>query len=104
VFAVLTLGIYAARKPRVQQYTLTPQGLNVGPKNYTFENFKSFAVAEEGAIASIVFMPLKRFMPPLTIYVAPDMEEQVISYLSALLPFEQHKQDAVDSLLKRIRF
>jgi hypothetical protein len=49
-------------------------------------------------------MPLKRFMPPLTVYLAPEMEEQIVDFLAQLLPFERHRQDAVDGLLKRIRF
>ncbi len=51
-------------------------GLQIGVKSYGFQDFKTFSIAEEGAIVSIVFMPLKRFMPPLTIYVAPDMEDK----------------------------
>jgi hypothetical protein len=104
VFAAICLGVYSVRKPRVQTYTMFDYGLKVGQKLYTFQGFKSFSIAEEGAIASIVFMPLKRFMPPLTIYVAPDMEEQIVGFLAQLLPLEQHRQDAVDGLLKRIRF
>lgn len=104
LFAAAAFGVFAARKPRTQEYGLSRQGIQVGLKSYDFQDFKTFSVTEEGAIASIIFMPLKRFMPPLTLYVAPDMEDQVVDYLSAFLPFEQHKADAVDSLLRRIRF
>jgi len=104
LFAVVAFGVISARKPHTQQYSLTHNGLQIGFKTYYFQDFKNFSITEEGAIVSIVFMPLKRFMPPLTIYVVPDMEDQVISFLSELLPFEQHRSDAVDSLLRRIRF
>jgi hypothetical protein len=104
LFAAVAFGVFAGRQPRTQEYGLSRQGIQVGLKSYNFQDFKTFSVAEEGAIASIIFMPLKRFMPPLTLYVAPDMEDQVVDYLSAFLPFEQHKADAVDSLLRRIRF
>jgi hypothetical protein len=104
IFAAIALGIFAAHKPKTQQYALSQDGLHVGQKLYGFQGFKSFSVGEEGAIASIVFMPLKRFMPPLTIYVAPDIEDQVVNFLADYLPFEQHKTDAVDNLLRRIRF
>lgn len=104
VFAAIAFGIFAARKPSVQSYTLTPVGLAVGQKVYDFQGFKSFSVAEDGAIASVVFMPLKRFMLPLTIYLAPEMEDKIVDFLAQLLPFEHHRQDAVDGLLKRIRF
>lgn len=104
VLAALAFGIFAHRKPQTQQYGLSREGLQIGQKQYDFQEFKTFSVTEDGAIASVVFMPLKRFMPPLTIYVAPDMENQVVEFLSAYLPFQEHKADAVDSLLKRIRF
>lgn len=104
VFVAVVFGAFAGRKPNVQQYSLTGQGLQIGQKFYNLQDFKTFSVGQEGAIASIVLNPLKRFMPPLTIYVAPDMAESVVNFLSNYLPFEQHKTDAVDSLLRRIRF
>jgi hypothetical protein len=104
IFAAICLGIFSARKPNVQSYALDGQGVTVGQKRYSIQAFKSFSIAEDGAIASVVFMPLKRFMPPLTIYVAPEMEEQIIGFLSQVLPFEHHRQDMVDGLLRRIRF
>lgn len=104
VVAAGMFGVYAARKPRTRDYHLSPGGLQIGEKTYGFQDFKNFSVAEEGAVSSIVFMPLKRFAPPLTIYVSPDIEESVLNYLSAFLPFEQHRADAVDGLLRRIHF
>ncbi len=104
VFAAIVFAIISAKKPRTQHYALTTQGLQIGNKIYYFQDFKNFSITEEGAIASIIFMPMKRFMPSLTIYVAPDMEEQVINFLSAILPVEQHRADAVDSLMRRIHF
>lgn len=102
--AFLAFGIFAARKPKEQQYAIDMQGLHVGQRSYSLQGFKSFSIAEDVGGASIVFMPLKRFMPALTIYLAPGSEDEVADYLSQLLPYEQHRQDAVDSLMKRIRF
>lgn len=104
VFAAVIFGVFAGRKPRTQEYSLTGRGIQIGQKFYGLQNFKTFSVTEDGAIASVVLNPLKRFMPALTIYVAPDLENKVIDFLSAYLPFEQHKADAIDAMLKRIRF
>lgn len=104
LFVAVAFGAFAGRKPQVQQYVMSTHSLLIGGKEYLFQNFKSFSINEEGAIVSVVFMPLKRFMPALTIYVVPDMEEQVVTFLSGLLPFEQRQPDAVDTFLKRIRF
>ncbi|HUB93193.1 MAG TPA: hypothetical protein VMB52_01685 [Verrucomicrobiae bacterium] len=104
VFAILLLGVYAGHKPHTLQYFLSPQGLQIGSKFYSFQEYKAFSVADEINQSSIVFAPLGRFTPPLTIYVAPDVEEAVLDYLSNFLPFEEHKDDAVDSLMRRIHF
>lgn len=104
IFMAVLFGVYAARQPRMQQYGLDHQGLHVGSKTYSFHEFKTFSVNEENSIASIILMPLKRFMPPLTIYVSTDAEETVVSVLSQYLPFAPHKADALDNLLRRIRF
>ncbi len=104
VFAVLAFGFLAARRPKEQTYAIDHTGLHVGRRSYAMHTFKSFSVAEDGHNATVVFMPLKRFMPPLTIYLSPDSGEKVIDFLAQTLPFEQHRQDAVDSLMKRIRF
>ena len=104
LLCAIALGVFAARKPNVQTYVLNEYGLKIGQRVYPFQGYKSFAIAEDGAIASVVFMPLKRFMPALTVYLDPEMEEQVVDYLAQLLPFEEHHQDVVDSLMNRIRF
>jgi hypothetical protein len=104
VFVMVGFGLLAARRPREQHYRLTAQGVQIGNRAYGFQDFRTFSVTEDGSIVSIVFTPLKRFMPALTIYVAPNLEEQVVQFLSAFLPFERHRVDAVDSLMRRIRF
>ncbi len=104
LLAFIAMAVFAARKPKVLQYSVNNYGVQIEQRMYALQGFKSFSVTEEGAIASIVFMPLKRFMPALTIYVAPDIEDKVVDCLSDVLPFERHRQDVVDSLLKHIRF
>ncbi len=102
VIVTIFFALFAARKPREQNYALSRQGVRIGAKTYRFQEFKNFSVIEDGSTISVVFMPLKRFMPALTVYVVPDVEEQVFDFLSSILPFEQHRVDAVDSLMRRI--
>lgn len=98
------VGIYSARKPREQQYVLGRHGIQVGARTYNFGDFRTFSVADEGSIASVVLMPLRRFMLPLTLALDPQVEDAVVDYLAARLPFEQHKPDVIEGLLQRIRF
>jgi hypothetical protein len=104
VAVMIGFGAFASRRPQTQQYRMNLHGILVGNKIYSFHDFKTFSVTEDNAIVSIVFMPLKRFMPPLTVYVAPDMEERVVNFLGNFMPFERHKADAVESLMRRIHF
>jgi len=104
IIVAAMFGFYAGHKPRTQQYHLSPQGLQIGAKVYNFQGFKNFSVTEEGAITNIAFIPLKRFAPPLAIYVSTDLEERVLDYLSLFLPFEQRHADPIEGLLRRIRF
>ncbi len=102
--AAVVLGFYAARQPRELDYQLDDRGLSIGSKFYDYDSFKSFSVIDEGAFASITLMPLKRFMPPLTIYYAPDDEPRILNLLAERLPLEEHRADAIDHLMRRIRF
>lgn len=104
ILAALTLGFYGARKPKQVQYRLDTSGLTIGNKLFRYAEFKSFSVATEGAFSSIVFMPMKRFAPLTTIYLAPENEKEIVNILNATLPFEEHKKDAVDKLMHKIRF
>ena len=104
IVAALFLAYYGSHKPRQLEYHLDSEGIKVGERHYGYDAFRSFSVVPEGAFSSIVFMPLKRFALPLTLYYAPDDEEKIVSLLVDRLPLEEHRPDAVDSLMRRIRF
>lgn len=104
IFVALLLGISAARKPRVLNYQVNAAGLAIGDKFYPYPEFKSFAVMQEGAFSSIMFLPLKRFMPPITIYYDPQDEDKIIDVLSYYLPMENRSHDLIDNIIRRIRF
>ncbi|MBA3758552.1 hypothetical protein H0X10_02890 [Candidatus Saccharibacteria bacterium] len=97
-------GAFAMRKPQELKYRLDNNALHVGARSYLYSQFKSFTVVEEGVIHSIMLMPLQRFMPPLSVYYAPEDEDKIAEALSSYLPYEDRKQDFVDKLMRRIRF
>lgn len=104
IFAAIIFGVYAKRQPRTLNYHLEYGGLTIGEKFYDFGQFRSFVVAHEGALSSISFMPLKRFMPVLTVYYAPNDEDKIMQVLSTRLPMEDLGKDIIDRFLHRIRF
>jgi hypothetical protein len=104
VAAIILFGVSAARKPRVLTYHMNEKGLTIGDKFYPYGIFRSFSVIDEDAFSSILLQPLKRFMPPLSVYYEPQDEDRIVEILATHLPLETRQPDAVDRLMHRIRF
>lgn len=104
VIVAITFGILAARKPRELEYGVDGSGIHIGEKFYPYSGFRSFSIVQEEAVESIWFMPLKRFMPPLTLYFDPDDGEKIVDVLAQFLPLENQQVDMVDKLMHRLRF
>ena len=100
----LLFGIMGSRKPRELQYIVDDRGVSIGGKFYPYSVFKSFSVVQEEGIESIWFMPLKRLMPGLSIYFAPQDGQKIIDVLVEFLPFEDKHLDPVDKLMHRLHF
>lgn len=104
IMAAVLFGITAKRKPRTLEYQIDHTGLNIGGKPFPYEIFKSFAVMKEGAFSSIQLMPLKRFMPSISLYYPPESEEQIVTTLGSYLPHEDRTHDPIERLMRRVRF
>jgi hypothetical protein len=106
--AIITLGaimlVVGSRKPKTFNYRVSMKGLLIGEKEYSYDEFQSFSIIEEGPIESIMLIPQKRWAPALNIYFAPDDGQKIFDTLSAFLPFEQREKDMVDKFLHKIRF
>lgn len=101
---MIVLGVTAARKPRTLTYQVDNTGIHIGSKSYSYNNFKSFSIIDEGVFNSIALTPLKRFMPTMSVYYDPSDEEKIIAVLTSYLPFVEGEKDAVDRFLHKIRF
>lgn len=104
VIVGIAFGIFGARQPDVLSYTVDRTGIYIGQRFHPYSVFKSFSVIDEGPIRSIVLMPLKRFMPQLSIYFDPNDEDKILDVLSSYLPYQEPKNDPVDQLMRKIRF
>jgi hypothetical protein len=102
-FAII-VGVFAARQPHVLEYHLDSVGLHMGQRFYPYNIFKSFSVIHEEAFSHITLLPLKRFMPPLTVHYAPTDEDAIIGTFSDYLPYEDNKRDLVESFTRKVRF
>lgn len=104
IMAATLFGVTAKRKPRTLQYQLDHMGVNIEGKLYPYDSFKSFAMMHEGAFNSIQLMPLKRFMPPISLYYPPESEDQIMTTLGSYLPHEDRTHDPIERLMRRVRF
>ena len=99
-----TLGIYARRPPRTLRYSLSHSGLTIDKKHFPLDEFKSFSLAQEGAIYSATFFPTRRFMVPVTVYFSQVDEPKVTAVLANTLPHEERPPDVIDRWSSRLRF
>lgn len=104
VIAAILFGVAASRQPRELEYAVGSHALIIGNKQYPYRDFRSFSVVDEGAFSSIIFMPLKRFAPPISIYYHPGDEQYIVEALADHLPMDTHKPDMTEALMRRIRF
>lgn len=100
----VAVAIYAGRQPKVQRYSVSHSGISIGDRHYSLEDFRNFSLVDDGSFQSIMLMPLKRLMPPVSIYFSPQDGPKIVDILGSVLPHEQHQPDMVDRLLRKVRF
>lgn len=104
LLVAIIFGVFAARQPRVLTYRIDHRGITIADKHYPYMSFRSFAVQDEGALNSIFLIPMKRFMPGLNIYFPPEHEMEIVNTLGNYLPHEERPPDAIDRLMRKVRF
>ncbi len=104
VIAAVLFGVVASRRPRTLEYIVDNHGVSIGGKLYAYADIKTFSLITETAVHSVQLLPLKRFMPPISVYFPPEQEDKIVQMLGNYLPYEQGGRDAFDRLMSRIRF
>ncbi len=99
----IAVGMFGNLRPRVLNYEISPDGILVGEKRFSFDEFRSFAVIEEG-MPNIQLLPQKRFMMSITMYLDPAQGDHIVEVLGDYLPFEHRERDFVDKLTSRFHF
>ena len=102
--AGIAFAAFSVRPPRVLNYTIDEKGIQIGQRFYGYNDFKSFSILQDGAFPSVLLMPLKRFLPPITLFCEPQSADAIIDALSAYLPHETREPDLVDKLMGHLRF
>lgn len=100
----VVVAAFSTHKPKQVSYELSNFGLKAGEKAYPFSLFKSFTLIREGALSSVNLIPIKRFMPPLSIFFESADEQKIVATLGNYLPYEEGGLDAIERLSRRLRF
>ncbi len=106
VFIVMAVAlvVYANKPPRVLNYAITDDGIQIDTKNYPFDSFKSFSVIQDVAWHVIDLEPTKRFMPRLTILFDDAQHDAIVEALGAYLPEEDRQPDLIERLARYLKF
>lgn len=104
VIVGLLFGFLGARKPPALQYRIDRHGIVIGRKQYRYNEFRAFSVADDRQALTVNLVPLKRFLPVLSIFCDPKLHDKIIAVLGEHLPMEVHKRDALDSIISRAKF
>lgn len=100
----LAVVVISKRPPRVLHYSLDAMGIKIDERFYGLDEFKSFSINSEGAFYSIMLIPVKRFMPAITLYFEEKDGEKIVDILGARLPMQHIEPDFVDRLFRQLRF
>lgn len=104
VIVAVALGVFAGLKPKNINYSIGPTGISVGQKQFDFNQFKSFAVIDQGSAPSVLLLPQKRFMISLPMYFLPQDAEKITNLLGEFLPYEHKEPDLIDRFSTKIHF
>lgn len=95
--------VFAGQKPGMAKYEVSSAGISVNGKLYEFSNYKSFTTIREGNLSSVNLFPLKRLMPPLSVYFDPKDEQKIVGAIGNYVPYENRQLAGIDRLTRRLR-
>lgn len=104
VVMTVAVAVVARRPPRTVTYTLSPQGLKIDDKLFSFHDFRAFGIIQEGAFYSVRLVPSKRFMPMVSVFFPSEMGESIVDLFGASLPMEHLELDPIDKLVEKLHF
>jgi hypothetical protein len=103
-FVGLLFGFLGGRKPSALHYVLDRHGIAIGRRAYSYDEFRAFIINKEKAGVSLSLVPLKRFLPMLSVECDPALLDRIVELLADHLPMETPHNDAFDRIINRVNF
>ena len=97
-------GYYGTKKPQTIKYSVGPEGISVGNKNFSIDSLKSYSVQDYNNLSVVIFVPVKRFATLITLYYKPEDEDKVLGFIETVVPFDDRKEDIIDRFSRHIGF
>lgn len=104
VLMCISLIIYAQRKPRTLNYTITTHGVYVGEKSYPFDSFSSFYEISDYGQRVFELVPSKQLGTLVSLPIQEGEERTIEGLLGSVLPKVPPRNDLIDRLLRAMRF
>ncbi len=104
VVMAVALIVFAKRPPRVMQYQMTQQGIDVNGRHHSFHEFRGFGVIQDGSFHYVSLLPIKSFMPAMDVYFPEEYGESIVDMLGSQMPMQTIKPDLLDAVTRQLRF
>lgn len=104
VLMCVALVIYAQRRPRTLNYTITTHGVYVGEKSYHFDNFSAFYEISDYGQRVFELVPSKQLGTLVSLPIQEGEERTIEGLLGSVLPKVPPRNDVIDRLLRTLRF
>lgn len=104
IVMIVAVVIFALRSPRNLRYIVSSQGLQIDEKRYELSEFRAFGVVQDGPLYSIILIPVKRFLPSVSLYFPNEQGEAIVDRLGDYVPMEDLDLDLIDKLVRKLRF
>jgi len=107
VFVLLAFGIftgYIRKSPKNTRFMLTENGFSVGGQTVKMEEIKSFWIFDRGGYFELSFHTSKTLFPFIKIPMVNTEPDHLRLLLRRLVKEEEHKDQVIDHLARRIGF
>ena len=105
VFLALAFGVvlmYSRREPRELRFRLDNQGLQIGSRLRSLNEFSSFWIFENAERSELSFETRQRLSPYMRVPLSNADPEAIRALLAGFLPEKEHPQFAIDIIARRM--
>lgn len=102
--SLLALIVYAARKPKVRKYRLSPASIHIEAQNFSLLDFAYYWVEKFDNYTQITLVGRKRTAMPVGLYIKDEeILKKVVGILEKVLPQTNPSNNPADWLARKLK-